>query len=71
MSEKELKKLVIETGVMLRLEVKDITKLDTAINLAYLSGWLDRGSQFMKDKSDIDLALENGASLDDMPNKTI
>ncbi len=62
MSAKDLRKLVIDTGIILNLPSDKIVALNVAINLAYNSGWLDR-------RSDIDLALENGASLDDLPVK--
>ncbi len=66
MNAKEIRKLVIDTGIGLHLKSEQIILLDVAVNLAYNSGWLDAKQAF---KSDIDIALENGASLDDLPVK--
>ena len=66
MNAKEIRKLVIDTGIGLKLKPEQIILLDVAVNLAYNSGWLDAKKAF---KSDIEIALEQGASLDDLPCK--
>ncbi len=66
MNAKEIRKLVIDTGIGLALKPEQIILLNVAVNLAYNAGWLDAKKAF---KSDIDIALEQGASLDDLPVK--
>ncbi len=63
----EVRKLIIETGISLHLKDEQITLLDLAINIAYNAGYLDA----KKDKTDIEIALEQGASLDDLPCKQL
>lgn len=41
MNASELKKLTIDTGIILDLQPSQIIKLSVAINLAYNEGWLD------------------------------
>lgn len=67
MTSKNLKKLVIDTGIILKLDVKQISLLFLVVNLAYNEGWLDAKESIKK--TDIEIALENGASLDDLPVK--
>lgn len=67
MTSEDLRKLIIDTGITLNLEPRQITLLDVAINLAYNQGWMDRASYDKKTITEI--ALENGASVDDMPVK--
>jgi hypothetical protein len=41
MINKKIQKLIIKTGIILNLESNQIIKLSTAINLAYVEGWID------------------------------
>ena len=69
---KDMRQLILDTCKILNLESEQLSTVFTAINLAYNSGWLDRNKlDTPKDtgKSDTEIALEQGASLDDMPSK--
>lgn len=63
---KDMQQLVLDTCKVLHLQPEQLTIIYTVINLAYHTGWLDGNKE---SKSDIDIALENGASLDDLPAK--
>ena len=63
---KDMRQLILDTCKILNLKPEQLSTVFTTVNLAYNTGWLDRNKL---DKSDIEIALENGASLDDLPSK--
>jgi hypothetical protein len=48
MNSEQLRKLVIDTGILLGLEVEQINDLNVAIKLAYTSGYRDGNSEWHK-----------------------
>ncbi len=63
---KDIQRLVIDICKILDLKSEQLSTVFNALTIAYNTGWLDRAKL---DKSDTEIALENGASLDDLPTK--